>query len=182
MQWIYDFDLSTFRAINLGWRSPVLDVVFLIFSCLGLGYVQAGLSALTLISSKTRAVFWPLILAIVISGLPVTQGLKAIIYRERPSHLDWAVRQEGFLFDSFPSGHTSTSFAVAVLLAFTLKSPKGRAIAAGVGLAAVGVGLSRIYRGVHWPTDVIAGMFSGMVGGSVSYLTFRIKLANLSVE
>ena len=58
-----------------------------------------------------------------------------------------------------PSGHTARAFAVAALLASTVR-PRWGALA--LGLAAM-VGISRIYLGLHWPSDVLAGALLGIV-------------------
>ncbi len=60
---------------------------------------------------------------------------------------------------SFPSGHTASSFASALII--------NRTVQGWIGIAAmilaVGIGLSRIYIGVHYPSDVLAGMVSGLM-------------------
>ena len=58
---------------------------------------------------------------------------------------------------SFPSGHTATSFACATVLAGML--PRA---APFVYLLAAGIAYSRLYVGVHWPTDVIGGAIVGV--------------------
>jgi len=55
---------------------------------------------------------------------------------------------------SFPSGHTSASFAIATTIAFNM--PRLSIVAF---ILAFAIGISRIYLGVHYPTDVMAGMF-----------------------
>ncbi len=67
---------------------------------------------------------------------------------------------------SFPSGHTSAAFLMATLLAFFHP-----ALAVPIFLWAASVGLSRIFLGVHFPTDILVGMSMGM---GVALLSLRI--------
>lgn len=95
-----------------------------------------------------------------VAGLGVlARLLLSLLVREaRPAEVFRAVPVGGF---SFPSGHTMTSALVAGALAFLLGRllPGGwaRAAAVALGLWAALVGLSRIYLGVHWLSDVVAG-------------------------
>ena len=71
---------------------------------------------------------------------------------------------------SFPSGHTSSSFAAAMVI--YCMCPKKISIPALI-LAAL-ISLSRIYVGVHYPTDVLAG---ALVGGAIAVLVCKIYRA-----
>ena len=96
----------------------------------------------------------------------LVNGLKHIIGRPRPrlTHSGgwewWASWDSGL--DSFPSGHTSASLAVVTVLARAL--PRWRWVPFAV---AAWVGASRIWRGSHFPSDVVAGMVMGFVVGSI---------------
>ncbi|WP_328622510.1 phosphatase PAP2 family protein [Streptomyces sp. NBC_00354] len=85
----------------------------------------------------------------------------AVLYgvaRPRPPVADWAALATGF---AFPSGHATTSAIVAGLLAWaawrTATPATARFCWALAACWAIAVGLSRIYLGVHWPTDVLGG-------------------------
>jgi undecaprenyl-diphosphatase len=78
------------------------------------------------------------------------------VHRMRPSHEFWLAQPGGF---SFPSGHTITATLGYVLVAWLLTQlwpAKRIPLFAGAGMLAAAVGLSRLYLGVHWPSDVLA--------------------------
>lgn len=87
----------------------------------------------------------------------VRYGVMSAIGRPRPVRAEWVTYASGW---SFPSGHTTTS-AVAgglLILAVLARAPRGgRALALVIGFWAVLVGLSRVYLGVHWISDIIGG-------------------------
>jgi len=100
-----------------------------------------------------------------ISGL-LTQILKHSLSRPRPRLMDttsWDIGptlESGL--DSFPSGHTSGSFSMAMVLSYYF--PKGKII--WFGLASFNA-LCRVIKGSHFPTDVLGGMIIGIGSGLV---------------
>lgn len=170
-----NFDLAGVRSIHLGWHSPIADTFFLILTYLGLGQVQAGIGLLLLASKKTKPFAWPIVATTVLTGTLLAQLLKTLLPRQRPSNLEWVVAQEPHKLSSFPSGHTTTAFACATttyLLARRLYPEHSWKFLFGYFIAG-GVGLSRIYRGVHWPTDVLAGACAGIAGAIVLELILQ---------
>lgn len=99
-----------------------------------------------------------LAVAALIAGQSVRTLLMLALHRPRPPAADWAAGASG---NSFPSGHTSSSAMAAGLLVWgllrALGRVAGRIAAAGCVLIAVAVGCTRVYLGVHWPTDVLGG-------------------------
>ena len=94
---------------------------------------------------------------------PLTTLLKELVSRLRPQFADGGATYESL---AFPSGHASgvaTLVTVALLLAWPSLGPPARRwwLAAGVTLAVV-VGLTRIWLGVHWLSDVVAGEALGV--------------------
>ena len=108
---------------------------------------------------------WQTLLAHGLAGL-LTNVVKHLIGRPRPrlvhsgGWLSMPSMQAGL--DSFPSGHATASFAVATVLA--RRFPAGAVLFYGI---AGFVGLSRVLRGAHFPTDVAGGIVFGVLSGSL---------------
>ncbi len=152
--------------INSRISNPVLDAAMPAFSCLGVWWLGAGVILAVVIWRRSRAS----LLAGLSWGIAggASMGLKLLVTRARPALLPevilrshpWAGANDGFppwAQSSFPSGHTTAAFAAAALIANYW--PRYRAVAYAV--AAV-VGISRVYLGVHYPTDVAAGALLGI--------------------
>jgi undecaprenyl-diphosphatase len=91
--------------------------------------------------------------------------LKAAIARERPDLIDAIVSEAGY---SFPSGHSAlgmVGWGILAVLVSRTRLPRAvrMALVAGMAVMVVLIGTSRVYLGVHYPTDVIAGWTLGGV-------------------
>jgi membrane-associated phospholipid phosphatase len=105
------------------------------------------------------------------------QGMVRVIDRPRPPMTDWVWSASG---PSFPSGHTTTSTTVAAMFCLALLGGRDhprlllrRAVSALAVLWAAGVGVTRVYLGVHWPTDVLGGWLLGSAFALTAVLTVR---------
>ncbi len=102
----------------------------------------------------------------VISGLAV-QALKLLAGRPRPAMnvADWEPLRFVMAkrMDSFPSGHVTTSFALAAVLA--ARYPKAAVVSYGLAIL---IALGRVVGGSHFPSDVLAGAALGMLVGWLS--------------
>ncbi len=154
-----DGNILLFIQENL--RSDILTPVWKFITSLGdMGWFWILLSVLLLISKKTRKIGITSLLSLIIGTLITNVVLKNAIARVRPYEviegLELLVRKQADF--SFPSGHSCASFAVAMVI-FKM-APKMWGIMAVI-LATL-IAFSRLYVGVHYPTDVIAGIIVGV--------------------
>ncbi|GHC51774.1 phosphatase PAP2 family protein [Streptomyces flavofungini] len=96
-------------------------------------------------------------------GTLVQQGLKAAVGRERPV---WPDPVDSANYAAFPSGHAMTATVVCGLMLWLMRLygvgvPVWRAGLAVVVVSVVGVGFTRVWLGVHWASDVVAGTLLG---------------------
>jgi undecaprenyl-diphosphatase len=101
---------------------------------------------------------------------------KALYHRPRPDLVPHGVEVYSA---SFPSGHSTLAAATYLTLAMLVASlePRRRTKALAYGLAAVvlvAVGFSRVYLGVHWPSDVLAGWCLGAMWALAAWLVLRL--------
>jgi undecaprenyl-diphosphatase len=145
-------------------RSAPLDAlaVFLTFAGrAGLMFVAAAIVR-GLVNRKLAMAAWQTVLAVAVASLLADGILKPVAHRPRPFDESATLQVVGDrpTSGSFPSGHAATCVAAAFLLASTW--PRARA---GIWAAAALVALSRVYLGVHYPTDVLAGALVGWFAG-----------------
>ena len=154
----FDNDL---RTLIHHYASPSLTVLMQLFSFLGSLACLAGLSVLTASYLAALKRWRDLIhLAIIMAGgLILENGLKIGFHRARPVSFFGTPTPPTY---SFPSGHALLSLcfygATAYLMTRRCTSNKARILLLVVTALLVGlIGFSRIYLGVHYPSDVIAG-------------------------
>jgi YegS/Rv2252/BmrU family lipid kinase len=139
-----------------------LQAVAVIFSNASAGIVLALLAVYALIRRERTVAIW-----VVLSGVVAIGGnalLKQVFTRDRPA-FDEPLHEIGGY--SFPSGHSAGAamfFTVAILFTIILtgRGWRRRILVTILGLLAIGVGASRIFLGVHYLSDVVAGFSFGM--------------------
>ena len=152
-------DLAT--PIGPHWlESTMIDV-----TALGGGTVLtiAVVLALGALAAARLWVTAGLVLAATVSGSLAVDFAKQIIARARPEVVPHLVEVSSL---SFPSGHSANSAIVyltlATLLTQAIRGPALRRYVVGAAIVLVfAIGVSRIYLGVHWPSDVLAGWSFG---------------------
>jgi len=120
---------------------------------------------------KTRMYGWACVAAFLGSG--AIQGLaKELIKRPRPSNFDFAKPLEEIYGNtSFPSGHTTTSFAIAFMIAWMVKGTRYANIGWALCLWATIVAFSRVYIGIHYVGDCLGGV---AIAGFVTAIIYLI--------
>ncbi len=146
------------------WQSPLMTTALGAVSYLGWYPVAV---ALTLVSMAPllwrRRVADALLLSVVVSSALATLGLKALVGRPRP---DFAIVDQVPQDMGFPSGHAAFAILLAGVLIYLawqhVENPRARwGLCAALALLVLAVGLSRVYLGVHWPSDVLGGYLFG---------------------
>ena len=176
MEWLKQLDIAVFRTVHVDWHRDWLNPVFWLITSTGLGHIQVlGLLIVSRLA-EYKAYVPPLLAAFLLTGA-TNLAMKQLLPRERPSWLVWASPRETAFYDSFPSGHSVTSFGIAItLLLLTRGTSHSRLGWTAVFWAAL-VGYSRLYQGVHWATDVLAGAAIGLFWACVIVL-FKSKRAS----
>ena len=160
-----DFDLYLQHAVY-GGRQGTFGLLMLVLTLIGEGWTAALLVPLLAYRPTRRFAFF--LTTSVATQAVLVWAIKATVGRVRPWIALGLPPPFGSPHDgSFPSGHASGSFCVWAYLVVVLPilgqaHPARVRIGLGAGLVlAVGICLSRVYLGAHWPTDVLAGAALG---------------------
>ena len=127
------------------------------------------------VRTRTKAIFG-FMAVVVIGQVIVTNLTKLLVGRARPGPLNGVTHLTGFSGSSFPSGHAATAaatFAAVALLVGRRRSQRTKAfLAAGAAGIAVGVATTRVLLGVHWLSDVLAGLAIGWAWFAIASIAF----------
>ncbi len=168
---VLQIDGAILLFIQNNLRSPSLTPFFKAVS--DYGVIILGVYAALMLLWEKRRIF-PIASACVISGLLgdfMKDYLKKLIMRPRPfldvPSLVPAIKPPKSF--SFPSGHTTLAFSVAFIISRIL--PKRYSIPAF--LIAALVAFSRLYLGVHYPSDILGGICAGYVAGLITEFLYK---------
>jgi undecaprenyl-diphosphatase len=158
------FDSSIAQFI-VSFRTNTLTEIMIVISMIGsTGIVVASLLILAYLfvtKHRKEAVIYS---AIVIMGAGINAVIKLIIQRPRPGELALVTLKDF----SFPSGHSMDSFVFFLTIAyFTFHFTRSKAVTTFVSIISVSliflIGVSRVYLGVHYPSDVLGGYLAGFI-------------------
>ena len=158
------------RPIGPPWLKSAFEDLTAIGGPTVLGLVVFSIAGFLVLQTRYRTAL--VILLTAASGEVIGYAMKSVFMRQRPSFVPHL--REAFS-SSFPSGHAMQSAIVYLTLgAMLMRIAEGRLtkiFCFGMALLLTFlVGLSRVYLGVHYPTDVLAGWIVGLFWASVCWL------------
>ncbi len=161
MDFFLNIDIAIFYFFNHTIANPVFDWLFVLITTQTNWYIVYGVLIFFLLTRfgwEGRAILVLLILTIVIADQTSSHFLKEAVARLRPC---WELSDVRLLVPcgggkSFPSSHAVNNFAFAVVMSYYF-----RRFRIHFFVVAVLIALSRVYVGVHYPSDVIVGSLVG---------------------
>ncbi|MBQ4082045.1 MAG: phosphatase PAP2 family protein [Clostridia bacterium] len=181
LEWLYSVDYAVLDAIQ-GIHTDFLDAAMRTVTHLGDGGVfWLAMGVILCFPQKTRKWGFGLILAVIFGAIGCNVILKNAVQRIRPydnplgTFTAEQLMAQGIDLPhdwSFPSGHTTASFAAAT--AIFLRSKK---VGTPLLILAAVIAFSRLYLYIHYPSDVLVGMLWGITAAILAYLVLN-KLTN----
>lgn len=155
--------------LRQAWLTPVMTGITKLG---GLGLIWIVICLGLICSKKTRWAGVAGLLGIIFSLLLNNLFLKRLVARTRPYEVKEGLKllTEKATDFSFPSGHAGSSFAAATAICCMQKGSKWRWLV--LALAFV-MGFTRLYIGIHYPTDVLAGALTGALCGVAACLVVK---------
>lgn len=168
MNWVTARDINIFSMVNKHLQCKILDFIMPKITHLGGATFTISLSVLLLFFEEVRMIALQGLISLTVSHLMV-RIIKKNYRRLRPYvSLPGTRTFPNPLHDySFPSGHTTASFSIAVV--FSLHS---LALALIIMPLALTIGISRMYLGLHYPTDCIFGALLGSLSSIIIVMIF----------
>ena len=175
---------GAFQLINSN-HNEIADQIFKYFTHYGDGLMWAPLGIYCFF--YRRKYFIAVVAGVIISTI-LAQFLKRVVYPEElrpmsylseifPVHVVDGVTIRKV--HSFPSGHTTTAFAMALIMAYIINRKTWSVV---LPLLASLAGYSRVYLAQHFPTDIFAGMCVGIVSAILSLLIYRKFIRDLNAK
>lgn len=156
-----NFDLYV-HSLFLSFRTPELNQFFIFLTHLGdtPAVIFPALAIVALLLRDKKHQYALVLLVAIVGSRLTTWGLKILIARPRPEESFSLLTEASF---SFPSGHATGAAALyGFLIYFIWKTVKNKSLrfflSAVFALVIIGVVVSRLYLGVHYASDVVAGL------------------------
>ena len=155
------------------WLLPLMQAITVLGNTLVITFITLLITVYYLIKKNYTAML--IILTVIIGGALIDLLLKGIFERNRPVIVPHLVDATSW---SFPSGHSVMSVVVFSAIAVTIisvtkKNIFKKYIIAGAALIFILVGFSRVYLGVHYPSDVVAGWLIGIGWWSLYWAIYK---------
>lgn len=158
------FDDSV-RQVIYSLRTAGLNTLMEGITYLGNWQSIVMLCLLFLAYDKTRMAYGIPVASIALVETGLNKVIKTVIERGRPDDVMHLINQSGY---AFPSGHSAASMAVYGLLLYLVQTrmenkKTAKSLSVLLVFLIASIGFSRIYLGVHYPTDVLGGWMEGLV-------------------
>ncbi|RMF32502.1 MAG: phosphatase PAP2 family protein [Candidatus Nitrosothermus koennekii] len=186
---IDELDDNIVRNAVASTGNPAIDMIMIIFSTIAdiFPFYFSPIiiiSIIMLIKRKSRKAGAILLISLVV-GVVIVAQFKQFVDRERPNYefkpnigFEFIYEQDvlGRSKGSYPSGHATWSTIFAYITAYLLRNYKikGIKIAYLLWILPIMVGISRVYIGAHYPTDVIGGMLLGIIISNLLAVVLKI--------
>ena len=169
------YDEAILKGIN-GFSTPFFDSFFVVITQFGGVFGIIALTAILLGLLLRRKMYKnALIVGATVAGAAILNViLKLIFERTRPDLWEQLVVETSF---SFPSGHSMITAALGLSLIFICWNTRFRWLAVALGSSfIIVIGFSRLYLGVHYPTDILAGWVV-----SAAWLSTVVTIVNVNL-
>ena len=185
----YNVNVDLFNFFNHGLQSPVLDGIMPIFTHFGgFKFIILILVVVILFARITKRDTLKKVaiitLGVLLFSAAIAFVLKHVVHEPRPfmslDNVHLLIAEDDL--NSFPSGHATSTFAVVTSLILNMKEfAKKNYLVIDIALVifAVLIAFSRMYLGVHYPGDILAGAIVGIVGALVIN-KFKDKIFGIS--
>lgn len=162
---ILGIDNFLFQKINgLAHFSKILDWIGIFLAEYTL-YVVGIIFLILLIWKKNRLMVISAAVSVVLSRLIIAEIIKNFLHQARPYIVLETINKlivENKDFQSFPSGHAAIFFAIAMAVYFFNKK-----LGIIFFISAILISVARIFVGVHWPSDILAGAVIGIISAII---------------
>ena len=169
------YDEAILKGIN-GFSTPFFDTFFVVITQFGGVFGIIALTAILLGLLLRRKMYKnALIVGATVAGAAILNViLKLIFERTRPDLWEQLIVETSF---SFPSGHSMITAALGLSLIFICWNTRFRWLAVALGSSfIIVIGFSRLYLGVHYPTDILAGWVV-----SAAWLSTVVTIVNVNL-